>query len=61
MNYSFLGFFDFKMTTAASTTHSKLSVEERLKVNITDGMVRVSVGLEHIEDIIKDIEQALEA
>ena len=48
------------VTHPASTTHSKLSEEERLKVGITDGMVRVSVGLEHIDDIIADIHQALE-
>ena len=48
------------VTHPASTTHSKLSEEERLKVGITDGMVRVSVGLEHIDDIIADIQQALE-
>jgi O-succinylhomoserine sulfhydrylase len=47
------------VTHPASTTHSKLSEEERSKVGITDGMVRVSVGLEHIDDIISDIEQAL--
>ncbi len=48
------------VTHPASTTHSKLSVEERLQTGITDGMVRVSVGLEHIDDIILDISQALE-
>lgn len=48
------------VTHPASTTHSKLSVEERLQTRITDGMVRVSVGLEHIDDIISDISQALE-
>ena len=47
------------VTHPASTTHSKLSEEERLRVGITDGMVRVSVGLEHIDDIIADIVQAL--
>lgn len=47
------------ITHPASTTHSKLSVEERLSVGITDGSVRISVGLEHIDDIIKDISQAL--
>ncbi|MFK5973027.1 MAG: aminotransferase class I/II-fold pyridoxal phosphate-dependent enzyme [Flavobacteriaceae bacterium] len=47
------------VTHPASTTHSKLSVGERAETGITDGMVRVSVGLEHIDDIIKDIEQAL--
>ena len=47
------------VTHPASTTHSKLSTEERAETGITDGMVRVSVGLEHIDDVIDDIEQAL--
>lgn len=47
------------VTHPASTTHSKLSEEERKRVGITDGMVRVSVGLEHIDDIIADVKQAL--
>ncbi len=47
------------ITHPASTTHSKLSEQERHKVGITDGMVRVSVGLEHIDDIIADVGQAL--
>ena len=48
------------VTHPASTTHSKLSVEDRLEVSITDGLVRVSVGLEHVNDIINDLKQALE-
>ena len=47
------------VTHPASTTHSKLSEEERASVGITDGMVRISVGLEHIDDITADIAQAL--
>ena len=47
------------VTHPASTTHSKLSREDRLEVSITDGLVRVSVGLEHIDDIINDLKQAL--
>ena len=47
------------VTHPASTTHSKLSKEERVETGITDGMVRISVGLEHIKDIIGDINQAL--
>ncbi len=47
------------VTHPASTTHSKLSVEERLAVSITDGLVRVSVGLETVKDVIADLEQAL--
>jgi len=47
------------VTHPASTTHSSLAEEDRLAVNITDGLVRVSVGLEHVDDIISDLEQAL--
>lgn len=47
-------------THPASTTHSKLSPEDRAQVGITDGLIRVSVGLENIRDIIADIEQAIE-
>ncbi len=46
-------------THPASSTHSKLTEEERLAVNITPGLIRISVGLEHPEDIISDIEPAL--
>lgn len=48
------------VTHPATTTHSKLSEEERQKVGISAGLIRLSVGLEHIEDIISDIEQALD-
>jgi O-succinylhomoserine sulfhydrylase len=47
------------VTHPASTTHSKLSEEDRLEVNITDGLVRISVGLEDVEDILNDLDQAL--
>ena len=43
----------------ASMTHSPYDVEERAMAGITDGLVRVSVGLEEPEDIIADFEQAL--
>src|SRR5690606_11077655 len=46
-------------THPASTTHSKLSEADRLEVGISDGLVRISVGLEHIDDIINDLKQAL--
>ncbi|MEN7546790.1 aminotransferase class I/II-fold pyridoxal phosphate-dependent enzyme [Rapidithrix thailandica] len=46
-------------THPASTTHSKLAEEERQAVGITPGLVRISTGLEHIDDIIADIEQAI--
>ena len=43
----------------ASTTHAKLTEAERMAVNITPGLIRISVGLEHKDDILKDILQAL--
>ncbi|MBT8219310.1 MAG: aminotransferase class I/II-fold pyridoxal phosphate-dependent enzyme [Bacteroidia bacterium] len=46
-------------THPSTSTHSKLTPEERAQVGITDGLIRISVGLEHIDDIIADIEQAL--
>lgn len=46
-------------THPASTTHSKLTDAERAQVGIMPGLIRISVGLEHIDDIIKDVEQAL--
>lgn len=45
----------------ASTTHARLSEAERQAVSITPGLIRISVGLEHEEDILNDILQALEA
>lgn len=48
------------VTHPASTTHSKLSFDERARVGITDGLVRLSVGLEHVDDIIEDVERALQ-
>ena len=48
------------VTHPASTTHGKLSESERLETGISDGLVRVSVGLENVEDIINDLKQALE-
>jgi O-succinylhomoserine sulfhydrylase len=48
-------------THPASTTHSKLTEEERVSVGIAPGLLRISVGLENVNDIIADIDQALEA
>lgn len=45
----------------ASTTHSKLTDDERAQVGITPGLIRIAVGLEDIKDIIADIEQAMRA
>jgi O-succinylhomoserine sulfhydrylase len=46
-------------THPASTTHAKVAEEVRLKVGITNSLIRISVGLEHIDDIINDVDNAL--
>ena len=48
------------VTHPATSTHSKLSPEDRVRVGITDGLIRLSIGLENIEDIKQDIDQALD-
>lgn len=45
----------------ASTTHSQLSAEDQLASGVTPGYVRLSIGIEHVDDIIGDIEQALKS
>ncbi len=47
------------VTHPATTTHMRIGAEERAKLGITDGTVRISVGLEDVQDIIDDLEQAL--
>lgn len=47
-------------THPASTTHSKLTDQDRLEVGILPGLIRISVGLEHIDDVIGDVQQALD-
>ena len=47
-------------THPASTTHSKLTDAERSLVGISPGLIRISVGLEHIDDIIREVKDALE-
>ena len=47
------------ITHPATTTHQRLSEEERRELNITDGLVRLSVGLEDAEDLKEDLDQAL--
>ena len=49
------------ITHPATTTHMRIGAEERAKLGITDGTVRLSVGLEDVEDIVADLVQALDA
>ena len=48
------------ITNPYTTTHSKLSAQDKLELGITEGMIRVSVGLEDIEDLIEDFTNAVE-
>jgi O-acetylhomoserine (thiol)-lyase len=43
----------------ATTTHQQLSVEQQLATGVTPDYVRLSIGIEHIDDILQDLEQAL--
>ncbi|MBT3307260.1 MAG: O-succinylhomoserine sulfhydrylase, partial [Alphaproteobacteria bacterium] len=48
------------ITHPATTTHQKLSAEEKQTLGISDGLVRLSVGLEDVEDLKEDLDQALQ-
>lgn len=56
-----LGGVETLISHPATMTHASLSAEQRAALGITDGLVRISVGLEDVEDIIADLEQALAA
>ena len=45
----------------ASTTHSQLSPDEQIQTGVSPGYVRLSIGIEHIDDILADLAQALDA
>jgi methionine-gamma-lyase len=55
-----LGNVDTLIEHPASMTHAHVSPEDRLSQGITDGLVRLSVGIENLPDILADLEQALE-
>jgi cystathionine beta-lyase len=44
----------------ASMTHASIPKEEREKVGVTDNLIRLSVGIEHVDDLLDDLEQALD-
>jgi cystathionine beta-lyase/cystathionine gamma-synthase len=56
-----LGGVETLLTQPALTSHAGMSTEDRRKLGITDGLVRMSVGLEATEDIVEDFEKALGA
>jgi methionine-gamma-lyase len=56
-----LGAAETLVTHPVSMTHAAVPVEQRLATGITDGLIRISVGLENPDDLIADLRQALEA
>lgn len=54
-----LGGIETLIQHPASMTHSKMTAESKLKAGITDGLVRLSVGIENVEDLLEDLDQAL--
>jgi len=47
------------ITHPATTTHGRLSTEDRIRAGITDGLIRIAVGLEDIEDIKRDLARGM--
>ncbi len=56
-----LGTLDTLVSHPASMSHMSVAKEERIKFGITDGLIRMSVGIENVEDILNDLDQALKA
>jgi cystathionine beta-lyase len=54
-----LGGVESTITSPAKTSHLKMTPEERMAIGVTDNLVRLSVGIEDSEDLIRDIKQAL--
>jgi len=55
-----LGSVESLITHPVTMTHAGIDREERLRVGISDGLVRLSVGLEDVEDLVEDLAQALD-
>ncbi len=54
-----LGGVETLICSPAQTSHSKLSPEQRRRAGVSDALLRVSVGIEHVDDLVEDLEQAL--
>ncbi|MDA8098089.1 MAG: PLP-dependent aspartate aminotransferase family protein [Nitrospiraceae bacterium] len=54
-----LGGIETTICSPAKTSHAKMSAEERQRIGVTDGLLRLSVGIEHVDDLIGDLGQAL--
>jgi cystathionine beta-lyase/cystathionine gamma-synthase len=60
INAPSLGGVETLVTRPASTSHAGMSSEDRLKLGISDGLIRISVGIEGTDDLIQDFSKALE-
>jgi cystathionine beta-lyase/cystathionine gamma-synthase len=54
-----LGGVETLISHPATMTHSSMPAEERQRIGVTDGLIRISVGIEDVEDIVSDLDQAL--
>ena len=54
-----LGGVETTICAPAVTSHAKMSPEERTRIGVTNALLRLSVGIEHVEDLLEDMEQAL--
>ena len=56
-----LGAVESLISVPARMTHASIPAERRAELGIVDGLVRISVGIEDVEDLLEDLEQALQA
>jgi cystathionine beta-lyase len=54
-----LGGIETTICSPAKTSHAKMSAEERKRIGVTDALLRLSVGIEHVDDLVGDLEQAM--
>jgi cystathionine beta-lyase len=56
-----LGGIESTICAPAVTSHAKMSAEERRRIGVSDSLLRLSVGIEQVDDLIEDIEQAMKS
>jgi cystathionine beta-lyase len=54
-----LGGIETTVCSPAKTSHAKMSAEERKRIGVSDALLRLSVGIEHVDDLMEDLEQAM--
>jgi cystathionine beta-lyase len=56
-----LGGIETTICSPAKTSHARMSAEERKQIGVSDALLRLSVGIEHVDDLIEDLEQAMKS